>query len=110
MSLTVDFTNKDVKRHIDKLLSLPKDDELSPHVTIPKDQFDLYLWAKAYEELEPIVSDHIYDMHTRYLERQQLMFPDIWKEVCLECFRDDSWRYTGMFIEAHDPDDELWLL
>ena len=106
----VDLHNKDVKRHIADSLALPKGDPRSPWVLIPRDQFDLYKWAKAYEDLEPIVSDHIYDMFTRYLQRQKIMFPDVWDEVSLACFADGSWQFTGMFIHDHDPEDEEWLL
>jgi len=107
---TVDLNNKEVISHIEDLLSLPKTDTRSPFITIPKDQFYLYTLAKAYEELEPIESDHVYDMFTRYLQREQIMFPDIWDEVSLKCFEDGSWQHTGLFIHDHDPDDEEWLL
>ena len=110
MSSTVDFQNKDVKQHIVEKLALSKTDPKSPYQTIPHDQFDLYVWAKAYEEMEPIVSDHIYDMYTRYLQREMLMFPCIWDEVSLQCFKDGSWEYTGLFIESHNKEDEEWLL
>lgn len=107
---TVDLDNKDIKRYIERALSLPKTDGRSPYTTIPRDQYDLYKWAKAYEELEPLVSDHIYDMFTRYLQREQIMFPVIWDEVSLTCFEDESWKYTGLFIEGHIKEDEDWLL
>lgn len=110
MSVVVDFNNKDVIRYIDEVLALPSTNPRSPHVQIPRDQLTHYQWAKAYEELEPIVSDAIYDMHTRYLQRQQMMFPDIWDEVSLTCFQDGSWQFTGMFIEQHDPEDEEWII
>lgn len=102
--------NKEVKAHIRWVLSLPHDHEFSPYTYIPKDQFHHYLWSKAYEELDAIVSDHIYDMHTRYLQSHQSMFPDIWEQVSLNCFRDDSWKYTGLFINEHNIEDEEWLL
>ena len=98
----VDFENKDIIRHISN--------NTTAHIDIPKEQFYLYVWAVAYESLEPIVEDKIYDMQVRYLERQQLMFPEVWEQCSMECFRDGSWKYTGMFIEAHNKEDEDWLL
>lgn len=110
MSTHVDFQNKDVKNFIAEKKALDINSMYSPWVTIPQDQFDLYRWAKAYEELEPIVSDYIYDMFTRSLQRDQKMFPDIWDKVSLQCFKDGSWIYTGLFIESHIEEDEEWLL
>lgn len=109
MSSLVDFQNKDVKAYIKKARELPETDYFSPYCSIPRDQFAHYLWAKAYEDLEPIVSDYIYDLHAKHLKRSQEMFPDIWDEVSLQCFKDGSWEYTGMFIFNHDPEDEEWL-
>ncbi len=105
----VDLKNKDIRKHIKWSLSLPHGSPFSPYTSIPNNQFCLYRWAKAYEELEPIATDHEYDMFTTYLQRQQAMFPDIWEEVSLACFRDGSWQHTGMFINDHDPEDEEWL-
>ena len=110
MSLLVDFSNKEVKDHIRQFLALTKTDDVSPWITIPRDQFTLYKWAKAYEELQPLVTDHIYDMFVRYLRREQIMFPTIWESCSLSCFKDASWSYTGMFIEGHNKEDEEWLL
>ena len=110
MTLLVDMTNKDVIRHIKDYLAIPKTDPLSPWITIPQGQMDLYRWAVAYEEGLPEVPDDIYDMWTRALQRQQIMFPDIWDKVSIACFEDGSWQFTGMFIHGHDPDDEVWLL
>ncbi len=110
MTLLVDMTSKDVINYIKSVSNYPKTNPLSPYITIPIDQFDLYAWAKAYEEGLPEVSDHIYDMYVRYLQRQQIMYPDIWDEVSLECFKDGSWQFTGMFINDHNTDDEEWLL
>lgn len=108
---TVDFNNKGVKQHIADSLLLPKTHPRSPWVTIPNDQFYLYRLSYAYEvEMEPIESDHVYDMFTRYLQRQEIMFPEVWDAASLTCFRDGSWQHTGMFIHGHDPEDEEWLL
>lgn len=110
MSVVVDLNNKDVIAYIKGALALPHTHMLSPYVGIPRAQFDHYRWAKAYENFEPIVEDNVYDMHTRYLQRKQITFPDVWDEVSLTCFRDGSWQHTGMFIKSHDPEDEEWLI
>lgn len=108
--MAVDLDNIEVRDYIARASALPHADMLSPYKSIPVAQYDLYHWSKMYEELEPVVSDHIYDMHVRYLQRTEIMFPDIWKEVSLQCFKDGSWQYTGLFIEDHDPEDEEWIL
>ncbi len=108
---TVDLNNKEVISYIEEVLALSKTHSRSPYVTIPQDQFFLYKLAYAYEvDMEPIESDHVYDMFTRYLQREQIMFPNVWAEVSLKCFEDGSWQHTGMFINDHDPEDEEWLL
>lgn len=109
-TVLVDFQNREVNIFIKEKLALDRNNVDSPYITIPKDQFTHYQWAKAYEEFEPIVSDEYYDMHTRYLQREKSMFPEIWEEVSLTCFRDGSWEYTGLFIESHNEEDEEWLL
>lgn len=110
MSSTIDLTNKETKKHIAESLALPRDHHYSPWVNIPLNQFQLYLWSKAYEEMDAIVTDSLYDMQVRYLQRLQTMYPEVWEECCFACFRDGSWEFTGMFITDHDPDDEEWLL
>lgn len=109
MTLLVDMTNKDTINHIKEFSALPKTDPMSPWVTIPMGQMDLYRWAKAYEEGLPEVPDDIYDMFTRSLQRQEIMFPDIWQKVSIDCFRDGSWQFTGMFIHNHNEEDEEWI-
>ena len=109
MTLLVDMSNKDIIHHIRRMIALPKTDPLSPYNTIPSGQMDLYNWAVAYEEGLPEVPDDIYDMWTRALQRQEIMFPDIWEKVSIDCFRDGSWKFSGMFIHAHNDEDEEWL-
>lgn len=57
----------------------------------------LVYFARAYEEGEPEVTDHEYDLLTKYLIRLEEEMPEIWKEALIPEFEDGSWKYTGSF-------------
>ncbi len=70
--------------------------------SIIDNQGTLIKWATAYEQGEQIVTDDIYDMQVRLLQRLKAENNTLWDEIDKPEFRSGSWEYTGMFIHENE--------